>query len=414
MSVSGPRVAVLGGLLPADEYAHLLVSDPGLSAQSQNFNDSFVRALRSGGAQVVALLSTPSATRFPKGRLFIRSKRFELDGTPGAIVGFLNLPAAKHLSRLVATLRHSALLRSQRCEAVFVIGLTSPFMAVAALVRRWYHLPIVAVLTDPPNVPYQYDDRLTLLLKRIDSRIMGRLLERFDGVICLTADLAADFAPGIPALVMEGVAREPSPIGPATPSRQSWPPSVVYAGSLSATNGIEELLTAHATDPSTFRLDIYGRGGTAEMLRAHCASTPNVRYHGAIPSQALWDVYSKADIVVVPRPPGQRVTRYSFPSKLLELLASGTPVVTSRLEGIPPEYDQYVRFAETPLSTGLRTAITEVLDWTPQRRREFAVRAREFVLREKGFDAQGQRIVGFLTKLIHDPPTRRPFPMDGT
>jgi glycosyltransferase involved in cell wall biosynthesis len=44
-----------------------------------------------------------------------------------------------------------------------------------------------------------------------------------------------------------------------------------------------------------------------------------------------------------PRDPSWRGTPYSFPSKLLEYLTTGKPIISTRLPGIPAEYFEVLR-----------------------------------------------------------------------
>ena len=50
----------------------------------------------------------------------------------------------------------------------------------------------------------------------------------------------------------------------------------------------------------------------------------------------------KATLLVNPRPTTEEFTIYSFPSKNMEYMASGTPLLTTKLPGMPEEYHQYV------------------------------------------------------------------------
>ena len=43
-----------------------------------------------------------------------------------------------------------------------------------------------------------------------------------------------------------------------------------------------------------------------------------------------------------PRSADAEYTKYSFPSKTIEYLATGVPVVMNRLPGIPEEYEYFV------------------------------------------------------------------------
>jgi glycosyltransferase involved in cell wall biosynthesis len=109
--------------------------------------------------------------------------------------------------------------------------------------------------------------------------------------------------------------------------------------------------------------------------------------------------YARAAVLVQPRPVDQHFVRFSFPSKLMEYLASGTPVVSTRLPGIPADYDAHLYWAEDS-TEGLASAIAKVLRMPSRQRRERAAAARDFIWSTRGFPTQGRRMREFLGALV--------------
>ena len=54
-----------------------------------------------------------------------------------------------------------------------------------------------------------------------------------------------------------------------------------------------------------------------------------------------------------PRFTGAEYTLYSFPSKNIEYMVSGTPVITTRLAGIPDDYYPYVFVFEEEINENI-------------------------------------------------------------
>jgi glycosyltransferase involved in cell wall biosynthesis len=54
------------------------------------------------------------------------------------------------------------------------------------------------------------------------------------------------------------------------------------------------------------------------------------------------DWIRKADVLVNPRQNDEAYTKYSFPSKNIEYLLSGNPVVAYMLDGVPEEYRKFM------------------------------------------------------------------------
>lgn len=63
-----------------------------------------------------------------------------------------------------------------------------------------------------------------------------------------------------------------------------------------------------------------------------------VRSLGFLDQTSLRSAQMNAIGLLITRDPNEDYVRYSFPSKLIEYMATGTPVITTRLPGIPEEY----------------------------------------------------------------------------
>ena len=58
--------------------------------------------------------------------------------------------------------------------------------------------------------------------------------------------------------------------------------------------------------------------------------------------EELLKMERRATVMINPTPARLNFTKYFFPSKTMEYLASGTPTVMYRLGCMPKEYDDYV------------------------------------------------------------------------
>ena len=89
-------------------------------------------------------------------------------------------------------------------------------------------------------------------------------------------------------------------------------------------------------------------------------------------------------------------TKYSFPSKIMEYMTSGVPVLTYKLEGIPDEYDEYLYYVRGDTEDDLKNAIEDICNKNKQELLEFGNRAREWVLKEKNCVVQCAKIINML------------------
>jgi glycosyltransferase involved in cell wall biosynthesis len=82
------------------------------------------------------------------------------------------------------------------------------------------------------------------------------------------------------------------------------------------------------------RLDIYGNGDLLPTLKKivhELQIEDKVRFYGEVPQEEIAEALEKADLCVVPNR-NDEIMRYAFPTKLLEALHMGCPVIASSTE----------------------------------------------------------------------------------
>jgi glycosyltransferase involved in cell wall biosynthesis len=170
----------------------------------------------------------------------------------------------------------------------------------------------------------------------------------------------------------------------------------MYSGGLTWLKGVPLLLDAFAqVDDPRLRLWITGRGECETLVEAAAQRDPRIVYHGFVDYEEVLALYRRADILVNPHLATPLSARYLFPSKLLEYLATGRPVVALSTPDIAADYgDAVVVVAEeTPaaLAEGLRRAA----GMSYEERRALGARGRAAVAR-KTWPEQATRIAIFV------------------
>jgi len=107
------------------------------------------------------------------------------------------------------------------------------------------------------------------------------------------------------------------------------------------TKGHADLLRAFAAladDLPRLRLDLVGEGPEAPRLAALCRElgiSDRVRFHGPLPSDEVGKLMQESDLFVLASIPHRSGAMDGIPVALMEAMASGVPVVTTGLSGIP-------------------------------------------------------------------------------
>lgn len=154
----------------------------------------------------------------------------------------------------------------------------------------------------------------------------------------------------------------------------------------------------HVRDPEC-SLVVYGGGPLSDLVQRIAATTRNVQYLGMQPHETVIAAERAADLLISPRLPDSFVTRYTFPSKLLEYMWVGAPILANVLEGVPDEYTTYLNSPGDCTAEAWGAAIDEICLDDVGAFRDKAGEGARFVLREKSWDAQGSRLFRFLVTM---------------
>ena len=130
----------------------------------------------------------------------------------------------------------------------------------------------------------------------------------------------------------------------------------------------------------------------AAITREH----PNIRYGGVLLNHQVVEKEMEATLLVNPRPTVEEFVQYSFPSKNMEYMASGTPLLTTRLPGMPAEYYPYVYLLEEESPQGIADALRQILSHSEEDLHRKGTAARDFILGTRNNVAQGQKILTML------------------
>lgn len=106
---------------------------------------------------------------------------------------------------------------------------------------------------------------------------------------------------------------------------------ILYAGSLIGHKGVEVLIRSFKNlKQKNIRLHILGKGADQDVLEELARDDKRISFHGFVEGEKLTDFYQKANVTVVPS-----VCFDNSPLVIYESFMNGTPVIGSRIGGIP-------------------------------------------------------------------------------
>lgn len=256
-----------------------------------------------------------------------------------------------------------------------------------------FNIPKVAIVTDVPEIMAK--GRMSIWGKHC-----AKLMKNYDGYILLTKAMNNIVNPKEkPFIIMEGLC-DPTISSDEILNTEKKSKVILYSGSLSKDVGIENLLEAFSKlNLSGWELHIYGNGSLVSLVEEKQQSYSSIKYKGIVPNHKVVQRQRDADVLINPRPEGIKYGNFSFPSKVMEYMVSATPVMSTRLPGIPDEYFNFVYAIEDSSVQGLEKAIKRVVSLSEIERIELGESARKFVVDHKSYKAQGARVAELLEQI---------------
>lgn len=354
--------------------------------QSQKYHRLLIEGLAAGAK--VDVVANPPVNRKVLNKGVVRLPR-ETEG--GAvyhhITAFRN-PLLKLAAMALGTFwKTLTLAKKDSAVIVDVLNRTTAFFALlAAKLRR---VPCVGIITDLPDMlsgSGLYMKMADYVIHHCDAYVL--LTEAMNGYIGNT---------GKPYVVLEGHADISMAEKKPSLDRKESPRIVFYAGGVSKQYGLGHLVEGfRRADIPNAVLHIYGPGDYVKELTEIAKEDDRVFYGGMLMNSEIVEKEMDATLLVNPRPTHEEFVKYSFPSKNMEYMASGTPVLTTNLPGMPKEYHPYVYLIEEESEAGLAAALTAALSHSDEALFQKGQEARAFVLEERNNVVQGAKILEML------------------
>ncbi len=276
-----------------------------------------------------------------------------------------------------------------------------PFIKAIQKVKNRYpnkNIKVVSIVTDLVDDMMHFSANQQPL-KRIQSAIEKRETKRLYKLIDKFVLLSKYMVDKIPEakdryMVMEGIAECGMPIEKADSSDIK---TLLYTGTLQEFAGVTDLVAAFKkTKSPNFRLVICGAGGLQNMVMLASQEDPRIIYKGLVSREVAVTLQYNSTLLINPRKPNNDITKYSFPSKTMEYLSSGTPMLGYKLDGIPKEYyEHYYTIDELDVDS-LTRRIQEVLSMPERELKKKAADARRFVMQNKTAKAQIRKMLDFI------------------
>lgn len=327
-----------------------------------------------GGFRAVSedftVLSAPFIGSFPNASKLFSFKGFAEKQDKYRYVPFCNLWGVRNFSR-TRNLKKALgeFIASDDSEKLIVVySPHTPFVQAAAWAKK--KDPRIKICLVVPDLP-QYmnlNAKVSLLYKlgkRYDISRFEKFNKAVDSYVVLTEPMKKPLhIRRRPYIVVEGIVdQDVFEQNRAKKAELEAEPSlkyIVYTGKLYEKFGVKNLVdTFMAMEGEDLRLVLCGCGDLDGYVQEKAQEDRRIMALGQVKPDVAHRWVLKASVLVNPRPNDEEYTKYSFPSKNIEYLASGNPVVAYKLDGLQDHYENYMIFAEAGLAEAIGKALAQ-------------------------------------------------------
>ena len=373
----------------------------GYQFAAQTLQESLIKGLLDNGVSV-HVLSFPSVPTFPFGyrKPILKSNDFYFSFLNiGKTIGRINIPMLKYDFGIKKQI-DNWFKSTKGKKYILIYSLSAKFLKIAEYIKLTYlDSEICVIVADLPqfmawNKYYEF-----LGLKKRDINTIYKNLKYIDKYVLLSKHMA-DKLPieGKPWIVMEGI-YNPTKVNEELFVRKEKTKIILYTGNIDKRYGIMDVVYAfNKIADKNFSLWICGFGDSENEIREFEEKDNRIKFFGPVSRNKVLQLQKQASLLINPRHSNEEFTKYSFPSKTMEYMASGTPTLMCKLACIPSEYEKHLLFIKDETVEGYKNAMLDVLHRDDLDLVSFGEKARHFVLETKNPLIQTHRIIKLIKK----------------
>lgn len=402
-------ILCLMGLFPKEYEATILENSiVGVQNAANKFQWGIVNGLDGIEDAHFKIVNSLYIGSYPKRytELKIPSFQFSHSGNAKDInVGFTNLTILKNFSRYIGIKKQVDKWAKEKREdkkVLMAYAMTSPFVEILNYVKRKYpHITCCLVVPDLPEYmnASSMENKFYINAKKLQIRHFKRNLKRVDCYVFLTEFMKEWFDWDIKYTVVEGISSKTRKDLGEPDQIQEKRKSILYAGMIEEKYGVVDLVKAFMKiNDDKWTLELFGNGSSINKIKELSKKDPRVHLRGTAPNAQVLQEQKDVEILVNPRNDTQSFTKYSFPSKVIEYMGSGTPMIGYKLSGMPDEYKEYFYCVDNT-QDGLYKTLKKTMELSTEERRKMGYKAQEFIVTKKTAVVQCSKIVEMLDEL---------------
>ncbi len=371
----------------------------GISIAGNKMQWNVLKGLAESGEFDIECLTISPRAVFPKERKLFQKRESSilLDRVRQTKIPYANVPVLKQVSQINSMCREVRKILKRNPDAIMFGFNVFPQVGVPMrkLKKKFPKAKTFCLLADLPIDDKTNRRGISQWLRTKFDRSTWKNMSACENFIVLNEYVASAYLQGKPYIVVDGGLSEDE-IRPYEFTSKTKK-NVLFCGALTEYNGILNLLKAmELLDDKEIMLDIYGGGYLENEVEEFTKTHSNVRYHGKVSNREAMKKQREAWLLINPRKVDDLIAKVTFPSKMFEYMLSGTPVLTTRLNGYSEEYMDKLFFTETDSAEDIVKSIITIARKEESELREITKRAHAFICETRVWKMQAKKIVDFI------------------
>ena len=259
-------------------------------------------------------------------------------------------------------------------------------LKAAKKIAKLYDVKIVGMLTDNP---YNLSSGSSFVKKLLVSQA-----SELDGYLSLTNGLLSIYNDTAPSYVFEGLVAEENE-GKKDPIFNYF----YFGGSLYERYGVKTLVDAFHQSNIRSKLVIAGAGPLDKYIEELSRNDYRILYLSQLSKEKNIAYMRNSIVNINPRPLDTKLDNESVPSKLLEYLSIGTPVISTKYPKLYSTFKDDVHWIDGNTIDAMKIALESYNIENQEEYLKKAATARRKVFEFYGLNVQGESISHFLAEI---------------
>ncbi|WP_338778805.1 glycosyltransferase [Metabacillus sp. FJAT-52054] len=391
------KLLYIGYAIPKDICDH----QRGASVAGNNMQIGVVQELKKKFKDDMEILTIYPTAPYPKvKKLWVRKKQLRIsDNCYVKCVSYLNIPIVKQIWQVFSVYVAARKFISNNKQTKILTFNAFPAIGLPVkYLSEKYNCETICLLADLP-IDMEKRNIISKFLRILMDKLTEISIKNFDKLIVLNQRAIKEYAPETPYIIVDGGFSPKENKCEKEEKRiyeQSGEVILLFSGSLVEYNGIRQLIESMKYVYNNVKLYIYGDGPLRRYVMDQCITYSNIEYKGKVPNEEMIKIQKKVYMLINPRPKDDPISLVTFPSKIFEYMLSGTPVLTTKLNGLTKAYLEHISILDDENAEKMGESINKALKVPYNELMSKAAFGKEFILKEKNWGKQSKKIFNFI------------------